>query len=134
MASQVSHARRVLRVLNSFEQAREERLSYTGRASDLGDSSHQNVGDLTGVSPILEQAAVGEYSAAAERRLGEGRSFSEGISARKHSTSTQIRPTVIGQSCSSLPANAQGSEPFRLEASAKANVLCASARGSRHRP
>ncbi|KAK9848569.1 hypothetical protein WJX84_002308 [Apatococcus fuscideae] len=95
MASQVSHARRVLRVLNSFEQAREERLSYTGRASDLGDSSHQNVGDLTGVSPILEQAAVGEYSAAAERRLGEGRSFSEGISARKHSTSTQIRPTVI---------------------------------------
>ncbi len=52
MAGQVSHARRALRVIHSFDQAKEERLSLAAaRASDF-DAANPRA--FAGVSPVLE--------------------------------------------------------------------------------
>lgn len=99
MAGQVSHARRALRVIHSFESAREERLSMTGRrrTSELGGATDQSTAGLAGVSPILEHAAVGDYPAAGLDSNMHSKGFAATVDPVRGSLNTTIQPAVIGE-------------------------------------
>lgn len=103
MAGQVSHARRALRVIHSFESAKEERLSMTGRrtsgrrTSELGEATDQSTAGLAGVSPILEHAAVGDYPAAGLDSNLHSKGFAAPADPVKGSLNTTIQPAVIGE-------------------------------------
>lgn len=104
MAGQVSHARRALRVIHSFEQAREERLSIAGRTSDLGGLPEQSTAGLAEVSPVLEQAAVDNYPATVlDNSVGsnaDSKGFAAPTNPVRSSIKTALQPAVIGQSSS----------------------------------
>lgn len=98
MAGQVSHARRALRVIQSFELAKDERLSLAAaRASGSEPSNEleQDSAAFAGVSPVLEQVAVGDYPHSQSEADGK----QTGFATTDNNINATIRPTVIGGGC-----------------------------------